>query len=323
MIAARKRIPKPQNYPRISNEDDPFHSYLDDSKLVPHSYKIPEEQMKNFIKSAITAAQQKSGRVILNIPEKATEEEFNKICIKQGIELFKYFKKYCGDPAATAYDLNGKHFEDICKQQFFNRTLQKERMNSGWRYQFLARDCASHSKRFAQVADIGTAEADFNAVINYNSPLEGKLSLYVSIKNRVNTLGGQDWPKAIQALESVAINDKNRDGPYCCVFGIAMDRGLRHIKVHQKMGCLHSCNTEIWMADFFWPFFSNCSYEEIMLLVLNVLIEMKKPKENTIIKIPKCLIDAFGECCKKTGLIDEKGIFNNPHKLVNFFCRNK
>ncbi len=323
MTAAIRRSAKPQNYPRITNESNPMHGYLDDSTLVPHIYKIPEKRIRKFIKSAIITAQQKSGRVILDIPETVTDEELKNIYIKQGKNLFKYFRAYCGDPAATAYDLNGKHFAEICKQQFFNRTLQKERMNSGWRYQFLARDCASNSKRFNQIADIGAAEADFNAVIRYKSPLNGKLSLYVSIKNRVNTLGGQDWPKAIQALEAVAINDRNRDGPYCCVFGITMDRGLRHIKAQQKTGCLHSCNTEIWMADFFWPFFANYDYEEIMTLVLNVLIEMNKLKETLTVEIPELLIETFGKCCKQNELINDDYIFNDPHKLVKFFCTKK
>jgi len=93
-------------------------------------------------------------------------------------------------------------------------------MNSGWRYQFLALDCAQQSRRFKSVSDIGAAEADFNAVIEFVDKKKSALSLYVSIKNRSNTMGGQDWPKAIYALENVAKTDKNRTGPYCCVFGM-------------------------------------------------------------------------------------------------------
>jgi hypothetical protein len=43
-------------------------------------------------------------------------------------------------------------------------------------------------------------------------------------------MGGQDWPKAISALENVARSDKNRSGPYICVFGIAIDKGQRQIR---------------------------------------------------------------------------------------------
>jgi hypothetical protein len=97
-------------------------------------------------------------------------------------------------------------------------------MNSGWRYQYIAKDCAVRSRRFITVSDIGASEADFNATMNIVDSKKA-LNIYVSIKNRANTMGGQDWPKAISALESVARSDKNRSGPYICVFGIAIDKG--------------------------------------------------------------------------------------------------
>jgi hypothetical protein len=34
----------------------------------------------------------------------------------------------------------------------------------------------------------------------------------------------------------------------------------------------YSFNTEIWLSDFFWQFFSNVSYEHIIKAVLEVLI---------------------------------------------------
>lgn len=71
--------------------------------------------------------------------------------------LFKYFVKYYGDPAATAYDCVGIHYSEVAQEQFRNRTIQKERMNSGWRYQFIARDCAIQSGRFKAISDIGAA----------------------------------------------------------------------------------------------------------------------------------------------------------------------
>jgi hypothetical protein len=67
---------------------------------------------------------------------------------KKGKELFAYFKKYYGDPAATAYDCLGKHYREIAIEQFRNQTLQKQRMNSGGRYQHIAKDCAVRSRRF-------------------------------------------------------------------------------------------------------------------------------------------------------------------------------
>jgi hypothetical protein len=133
-------------------------------------------------------------------------------------------------------------------------------------------------------------------------------------------LGGQDWPKAIQALENAARSDKNRTGPYCCVFGIAMDRGSRYIKRAQKTKIAHSVNTEIWLSDYFWPFFVNYTYEEIMTLVLDVLISSYEANNlSTEVEIPDKLLDSFGEACIRAGLVDTSGNFDDPHKLVRFF----
>lgn len=146
------------------------------------------------------------------------------------------------------------------------------------------------------------------------------IPLYVSVKNRVNTMGGQDWPKAIQALENYARADKNRTGPYCCVFGIAMDRGGRLIKTELKTGKSHSNNTEIWRSDYFWPFFANYSYEEIMRCVLDVLVEMYTPEKMiSQVDVPSALLESFGSQCHKNGLT-ENGEFHDRHKLVKFFC---
>jgi hypothetical protein len=312
----------PQTYPRFDKPDDPYAGCLDDSQLVPHSAKIPPEQLKGLISSAIINANKKSSREILSMSADIPDEERSKILKREGKKLFSYFKKYVGDPAATAHQLRGKHYRDVGIEQFRNRTLQKERMNSGWRYQFLASDCAQKSGRFKSVSDIGAAEGDFNAVIEFNDGKREPLSLYVSVKNRSNTMGGQDWPKAIQALETYAINDKNRKGPYCCVFGIAMDRGIRYIKTEKKTGKPHSVNTEVWLSDFFWPFFANYSYEDIMTAFLDVLIkEYSSAQLSTQIEIPDELLEAFGECCWKSELVDERGCFHDPHKLVSFFCQ--
>jgi hypothetical protein len=177
------------------------------------------------------------------------------------------------DPAATAHQLYGKHYKDVGKEQFRNRTLQKERMNSGWRYQFLALSCAQKSKRFISVSDIGAAEGDFNAVIAFVDDTKRPLSLYVSVKNRSNTMGGQDWLKAIQALESYAINDKNRIGAYCCVFWY---RNGQRNKVHKNRKAEqekpHSVNMKLAFR-FLLAIFANFGYEEIMQAVLGVLME--------------------------------------------------
>jgi hypothetical protein len=311
----------PQEYPRIK-EPASESGCLDVSKLTPHSRKINRERLKELIESAITKANKKSSREILSVPSDASKKDMERIYIDKGKELFRYFKRYCGDPASTAHQILGRHYREVGSEQFRNRTLQKERMNSGWRYQFLAIGCAEESGRFERISDIGAAEGDFNAVIAFSDKKQEPLSLYVSVKNRSNTMGGQDWPKAILALETVAVNDKNRTGPYCCVFGITMERGSRYIKREQRTGKAHSNNTEIWLSDFFWPFFSNSSYEEIMIAVLEVLMESaKRDKLSIEVEIPDGLLESFGEQCRKAGLVDADGKFNDPHALVRFFCQ--
>lgn len=312
----------PQSYPRIDDAANQYNGCLDETTLLPHKHKISEEELKGFISSAIINANKKSSRQILSLPPNASESEVSQIYKKEGQKLFSYFKKYVGDPASTAHQLHGKHYKDVGKEHFRNRTLQKERMNAGWRYQFLSLDCAQQSRRFISVSDIGAAEGDFNAVIAFRESSKQPLSLYVSVKNRSNTMGGQDWPKAIQALESCAINDKNRKGPYCCVFGIAMDRGARYIKVEKRTGKPHSFNTEVWLSDFFWPFFANHGYEEIMQAVLAVLINEYTPEMlSSQIEIPDELLESFGASCKKAKLVDKKGYFDDPYRLVEFFCQ--
>jgi len=312
----------PQSYPRIEDTDNPYSGCLDDSTLTPHFLKIPESDLQRLISSAILSANKKSSRQILAMPAEISAEERAKLLREEGKKLFSYFKKYVGDPAATAHQLHGKHYRDVGVEQFRNRTLQKERMNSGWRYQFLALDCAQNSRRFKSVSDIGATEGDFNAVIEFKDRDREPLSLYVSVKNRSNTMGGQDWPKAIQALETYAMNDKNRKGPYCCVFGIAMDRGIRYIKTEKKTRRPHSFNTEVWLSDYFWPFFANYSYEEIMKAFLDVLIkDYSSDQLSSQIEIPDELLESFGECCRKAKLVDDQGYFHDPYKLVTFFCQ--
>lgn len=292
--------------------------FLIESELQPHMRRLSEQELAGVIADAIAYANQKSSRAILNVQEDTPAPQVLAEYRKSGVGLFQYFLHYCGDPASTAHQCYGQHYREVAKEQFRNRTLQKERMNSGWRYQYIAKDAASRSGRFISVSDIGTAEADFNASIRYRTD-RGVLTIYVSVKNRTNTMGGQDWPKAILALENVAITDKNRQGHFLCVFGIAMEKGDRLIKSNQKTGVPHSSNTEIWKSDFFWPFFTNLTYEEIMRAVLRVLISTQK-SEMVDVPIPDELLESFGDCCRKASLLDDEGRFNDPYKLVSLFC---
>ena len=304
-----------QRYPRLPDSD-----LLDDSKLVPHKRRIPVDALKEIIIAAIKTAGRKSSRDILNLPHDASEADVQRMYEEGGWELFKYFIKYCGDPASTAHQCLNRNCSDVAREQFRNRTLQKQRMNSAWRYQFIAKDAASASQRFESVSDIGLAEADFNAVIRY-SKSSSKLAIYVSVKNRSNTMGGQDWPKAIVALEREARFDKNRDGAFLCVFGMSMERGQRTTRRNQKTGTPYSVNTELWFSDYFWPFFSDYSYEEIVKLVLNVLVAAEEEEVSDISEAPQELLDSFEQCCREHDLLDSQGRFKDAVTLVELFCR--
>ncbi len=307
----------PQDYPRTTK------GFLDEARLAPHQQKISFEELKTIIRDAIANAARKSRREILELPDGLTDDEKSSVYRQKGKELFAYFRRYYGDPAATAYDCIGKHYRDIATEQFRNQTLQKQRMNSGWRYQYIAKDCAVRSRRFITVSDIGASEADFNATMNIVD--SGKtLNIYVSIKNRANTMGGQDWPKAISALENVARSDKNRSGPYICVFGIAIDKGQRLIRHVGKTKAPYSVNTEVWLSDFFWPFFANYTYAEIAKAVFEVLVEASpKEQQQLTTLIPDELVDSFGDACRSRGLLDDGGRFYDPVRLIDVFCNTR
>jgi hypothetical protein len=132
---AKAKIPQP--YPRVTDTRRADYGCLDESLLVPHHLKIGDEQLAKHIRAAIRNAEAKSSREAMAIPENATPTQLKDFYQKEGVELFKYFKKYIGDPAATAHQMRGKHYRDVGLELFRNRALQKGRMNSGWRYQFL------------------------------------------------------------------------------------------------------------------------------------------------------------------------------------------
>lgn len=303
---------KPETYPRLSS------SLLDDSKLQQHIFKVPSDELRKIILTAIENANKKSSRAILDISDGLSENEVQNIYLKEGKELFKYFRDYYDDPASTAHVCLRKHYTEVGREQFRNKTLQRQRMNSGWRYQFIAKDLAIASRRFVSVSDLGSEETDFNVQVMLVGENQALISIYVSVKNRSNTLGGQDWPKAIEALENVARFDKNRNGPYLCVFGLAMQRGKRFIKRNRRTKNPYSINTEVWPSNYFWPFFSDYSYQEIIQAVLEVLLEASKPDALEDV-IPEGLLNAFGACCVAKDLVDANGYFNDAQKLVDFF----
>ncbi len=98
-----------------------------------------------------------------------------------------------------------------------------------------------------------------------------------------------------------------------------MDKGLRIIRNEGKTGMPYSINTEVWLSDYFWPFFTNCSYEKIIKSVLSVLI--KQGGISSIdLEIPKELFTSFGNECELYGLLDNEGNFNDANRLVDLFC---
>ena len=131
----------PQDYPRTSE------GFIDETRLTPHKQKIAFDELKTVIRDAIANAARKSRREILDLPDGLSDEDKSSVYQKKGRELFAYFRRYYGDPASTAYDCFGKHYREIATEQFRNQTLQKQRMNSGWRYQYIAKDCAVRSLR--------------------------------------------------------------------------------------------------------------------------------------------------------------------------------
>jgi len=308
-----------QSYPRITDKSSKEEGFLDTSVLATHKEQVDKETLRALIINAIHDANKKSGRRMLNLPEDADSKALDAFYVKNAKALFDYFRKYGTDPASTALQLAGQHCLDVAAEQFKIRALQKARMNSGWRYQYLAMDCARRTGRFNSVSDLGLVAADFNAVIDIVGDSAGqRLNIFVSVKNRANTIGGPDWPGAITDLERVASTDKNLRGPYICVFGFVMERGNRNVKRKQD-GQLRSPNTELWASDFFWPFFTNSSYEDIMQAVLEVLTDNPVYEEISI-EVPVEILEIFEDYCRTYELIDEDGRFSDPKKLVTFFC---
>jgi len=39
------------------------------------------------------------------------------------------------------------------------------------------------------------------------------------------------------------------------------------------------------------------------------------------VEVPEILLNAFGEACLEHRLVDTSGIFNDPYRLVEFFCK--
>ena len=306
----------PQSYPRLEG-DTKLNGLLDDRKLAQHETRVSADELQEAILLAMQSANKRSSREMFTASAKVSLSEGEDIYTKAGKEIFQYFREYSSDPASRAYQLQGQHCRDIARQQFQLKALQKERMNSGWRYQYLAIECARATRRFLGVSDLGLKEADFNATTSILNT-SNRLGIYVSVKNRESTIGGPDWPGAIKALEDYAASDKNKADYYLCVFAFVMERGERKFRRNRNKDLLSS-NVELWGSDFFWPFFANYSYEEIMRAVLQVL--MANPDvERATLEVPERVVEVFEQHCQDAGLLDAAGTFTDPFRLVEFFC---
>jgi hypothetical protein len=304
---------KVQSYPRNSD------GHLDDARLQPHIHRPTRKEMQAIIIDATRRASMKSSREIFKIPDGVPESELSDIYRKAGRELFNYFKKTYADPASTARYYQNKHYFTIGRELFKNKALHDERMNAGWRYQYIAKGAALCTRRFKTVSDIGGSSTDFTATIGIQGT-DTDLSIYASVKNRSRTISGSNWPKAIQDLEETAKKDINRTGPYICVFCLTMERGNRVIKVAKETRIPYSVNAEVWPSDFFWPFFTGYPYEDVVKTVMTVLPDVEE-QDSMGVDIPEELLKSFGEYCKSKELIDDNGYFNNPERLVEFFVR--
>lgn len=55
---------------------------------------------------------------------------------------------------------------------------------------------------------------------------------------------------------------------------------------------------------------------------LDVLVSSYSTEDlPTQVDVPEQLLDSFGASCRAAELVDEAGYFNDPYKLVSFFCR--
>ncbi|MFQ3672925.1 MAG: hypothetical protein SNJ83_04930, partial [Aggregatilineales bacterium] len=133
----------------------------------PHPRRITPELLRTLILQAIEEASVQSSREAILIPPDMSPEQENLFFQDEANKLFAYLHAYPVDPAATAHEYTGRHYQDVGLELFRNRAIQKGRMNSGWRYQLLARECAKASGRFDEAAGFGFSKGDFVAKIRF------------------------------------------------------------------------------------------------------------------------------------------------------------
>lgn len=296
-----------QPYPRISDQKSKELGLLDVNQFKPLEKKITEDTMNSLIESAIKSAEIKTNKKALEITDNMSAAEKSSIYKEAAKSLFKYFKR--PDPAGIANYLHGKNYVEVANEFIKKRKTHLESMNAGWRYQYLFVECAHASERFKSVSDLSTADSDVNIIAKTTK--DENINLYISIKNRKDTISGGSGKGVLKKLEDLALQDKNRIGAYCCIIAL----GIQTMKHRGRT--THSANIEYWPANFFWPFISGYTYEEIMNMVTARLSTIKKID----LKVPVEIIEEFGELCAKNKIVNSQGNFDSKEAIIKWLCK--
>jgi len=271
--------------------------------------RISEVILRDAISDAIHKANKKSSRDPVLDELNTGAERANQTAAKR---LFALFRNYSADPAEASVHILGRTPYDIVTEIYRSLLEKRLRMNAGWRYQFLAEELASKSERFERVSGLGTRE-DFTVIVRLKNGSE--VNVYVSVKNRRDTISGKDYPAVITRMEAEPSNDRNRVGPYLIVIALAIHPGKNRSRMRNKDKQLISENFELWPANFFWPFVAGVSYETIMAAVASQIKRVALPS------LPVEVSDYFEQLCREAGLLQD-GAFHDQGALLKLFCRS-
>ena len=308
----------PQDYPRTEE------GLLDESRLAAHTGKIPFDELKAIIRDAIVSAARKSRREILELPDGLSEEEKTKIYGKKGKRAVRLFPPLLRRPGGDGLRLPR---------------------------QALPRDRAGAVPQ----SDAPEAADEFRLALSvHRQGLRGALAaLRDGVRHR--RLGSRlqrddehrrTWPRRStstcrsrtartrwaarigrrRSRRSKTSRVPTRTAParIICVFGIAIDKGQRQIRRIGKTKAPYSVNTEVWLSDFFWPFFANYTYAEIAKAVFEVLMETGRQGQQPLATlIPDELIDSFGDGMpRRAACSTRRGGSMMRSRLIDVFCNN-
>lgn len=294
-----------QSYPRVKIPLHKDEGLLDIECLKPLDAKIDPEIMPGLIKKAIEYAAQKTKKEAVDIPDGADAETIKSLYAKAGKSLFDYFRR--PDPVYMASSLVGRHYSEVAEEFFYKRNTHLTSMNAGWRYQYLLVECAHKSGRFKSVSDLSTGDSDVN-VIAETADGQDTVAIYITMKNRSDTISGGSGKAYLKGFEKSARDDKNRTAPYCCVIAYGMQTMQRRGR-KKDFG-----NFEVWPSNFLWPFVSGYSYGEIVKMIIK-----SSPDADELPSLPDEIIEAFKQQCLKNKLINDEGVFPDQDAIINFF----